>query len=197
MKKQPFSSEILSSSLNCISAPFCRSLLFAICLQHLQQTPAVTVVEVNREVTRVVVQEVTRIVEVPVTVTPTPNPVDYRHPGADTGTHQRGLAHHHADPRAAAVTILIHTQCLYGPDPVYLGRYEILAASPQAVIGRNQDSSWLDVQGSDHKNPCWVKAELVKVNSGSLDAMPVAQPDLSPYSTSILRHQPSAPTGWK
>ena len=145
--------------------------------------PAVTVVEVNREVTRVVVQEVTRIVEVPVTVTPEPNPVPTDTPLPTQTPTSAASPTITPTPLPAAVTILIHTECLYGPDPDYLGRFEIQAASPQAVIGRNPDTSWVEIQGSDHKDPCWVKAELVKVNSGSLEAMPVVQPDLSPYST--------------
>jgi hypothetical protein len=153
-------------------------------------TPIIQMVEVNREVTRIVVREVTRIVEVPVPVTLTPNPVATDTPTptqTPTSTVSPTITGTLLPP---AVTIQIHTQCLYGPDPVYLSRYELLAASPQVVIGRNQDSSWVYVQGSDHKNPCWVKAGLVKVNSGSLAATPVTEPVLSPYST--LYPPPSA-----
>jgi hypothetical protein len=147
-------------------------------------TPAVTLVEVNREVTRIVVREVTReviqTVEVPVTVTPSPIPPATNTP-AQPPT-QAASPTSEFTPVPAAVTIRVHTQCLYGPDPVYLNRYELLADSPQAVVGRNADTTWLVVKGSDHKDPCWVRAEIVKVNSGTLEAMPVTQPDLSPYS---------------
>jgi hypothetical protein len=145
------------------------------------QTPAITVVEVNREVTRIVVREITRIVEVPVTITPTPGPTITN---TLAPTHTSAATPSSAETAVpAAVTVQIHTECLYGPDPVYLGRYEILAASPQAAIGRSADGTWLDIKGSDHKYPCWVKTAIVKVNSGSLEALPVVQPDLSPYSS--------------
>ena len=156
--------------------------------------PAVTVVEVNREVTRIVVREITRIVEVPVTVTPTLGPTATKTP-APTQTSAATPASA-GTPTPVAVTVQIHTECLYGPDLVYLGRYEILAGSPQAVVGRSADGTWLEIKGADHKNPCWVKTAIVKVNSGSLDSMPVVQPDLSPYSASIRRPRPSAPTAW-
>jgi hypothetical protein len=145
-------------------------------------TPAITVVQVNREVTRVVVQEVTRIVQVPVTVTPSPSPEQMDTPIPTQMPTEAASPTSEFTPVPADVTILIHTKCLYGPDTVYLGRYEILKDSPQEVIGRNADSTWMEIQGSDHKYPCWVKADLVKLNSGSLEAMPVVDPDLSPYS---------------
>jgi hypothetical protein len=149
-------------------------------------TPVVTVVQVNREVTRVVVREVTReviqTVEVPVTVTPTPIPIDTDTPVATQAPVSAASPTSLLTAVPPVVTMLVHAQCLYGPDPAYLSRYDLLAASQQVVIGRNPDGSWLFVQGSDHKNPCWVKAELVKVNSGSLDATLVSEPVLSPYS---------------
>ncbi|MGB8215179.1 MAG: hypothetical protein WCE68_16640 [Anaerolineales bacterium] len=139
-------------------------------------TPIIQTVVVTQEVTQVV----TQIVDVPVTVTPTLTPVDTDTPtptptNADSPTIT-------PTPEPAAITVLIHTQCLYGPDPAYISKYEILAGSQQIVIGRNQDSSWLYVQGIDHKNPCWVNAGIVKVNLGSTDDAPVTVPDLSPYS---------------
>jgi hypothetical protein len=81
------------------------------------------------------------------------------------------------------VAILVHTACLYGPDPVYLSRYDILANSVQWVIGRNQDGTWVLVSGTDHKNPCWVKTGIVKVTNGSLNKVPLTETVLSPYST--------------
>ena len=146
-------------------------------------TPDITVVQVNREVTRIVVREVTRIVEVPVTVAPSVTPVNTDTPVPTQAPTSAASPTITLTPVPVAVTMLIHTQCLYGPDPAYLGRYDLEANSPQAVIGRNPDGSWLVVKGSDHTNPCWVKTTLVKVNSGNLVDMPVAQPDLSPYST--------------
>jgi hypothetical protein len=152
-------------------------------------TPVVKVVEVNREVTRIVIREITRIVQVPVTVMPLPGPLGTDSPAPthtlNTATLTTGGATPTGNltPVPAAVTILIHTRCLYGPDSVYLGRYDIQADSPQQVIGRNQDSTWLEIKGSDHKYPCWVKASIAKLNSGNLGAQWVTDPVLSPYSS--------------
>jgi hypothetical protein len=79
--------------------------------------------------------------------------------------------------------VLVRTQCLYGPDPVYISMVNLLAASQQVAIGRSQDSSWLYVQGSGHAIPCWVKAAVVKLDSGSLTDPPVTNPVLTPYTT--------------
>ena len=140
-------------------------------------TPILQTVVVTQEVTR----EVTRIVDVPVTVTPTPTPTDTDTPtftptSADTPTVT-------PTPVPAGITMLIHTGCLFGPDPAYIRRYDVLEGSQQVAIGRSQDSSWLYVQGADHKYPCWVKAGLVKVDSGSLGSAVVSSPVLLPYTT--------------
>jgi hypothetical protein len=79
--------------------------------------------------------------------------------------------------------VLVRTQCLFGPDPAYISRYDLLANSTQSAIGRNPDTSWLYVQGPDHANPCWVKAALVKVITGSFTDPPVVNPVLTPYTT--------------
>jgi hypothetical protein len=79
--------------------------------------------------------------------------------------------------------VLVHTECLFGPDPAYIGMYEIQANSPQVAIGRSPDTSWLYLQGADHKNPCWVKTPLTKVITGAFTDAPVTSPVLTPYTT--------------
>ena len=146
--------------------------------------PLVQTVEVDREVTREVTVEVTRVVEVPVTLTPTQTPVRTDTPTPVASTSTSGptptTTGTHVPP---AVMVQVHTLCLYGPDFVYLSKYEILANASQSVVGRNQDASWLQVNGSDHKDPCWIRAANVKVTNGSLGDAPVTQPELTPYST--------------
>ncbi len=146
-------------------------------------TPAQNVVVLQQIITKVV----TQIVYVPVTVTPTQTPyyTDTVGPTAtDTPTAVTTPPTATITPQPPTVTVLVHTQCLFGPDPVYISKYDILANSPQVAIGRNTDTSWLYVQGSDHANPCWVKAALVKVNTGSYTDPPViTTPVLTPYTT--------------
>jgi len=60
------------------------------------------------------------------------------------------------------------------------------------VIGRNLDGTWLWVQGGDHKNPCWMRADQARFNGGG-DVnnynIPVAY-SILPYSN--LYRPPSA-----
>jgi hypothetical protein len=145
-------------------------------------TPGQTVVVLQQIITKVV----TRIVYVPVTVTPTrtpyytdtAGPTDTKTPTAVTTPPTATIT-----LQPPTVTVLVHTQCLFGPDPAYVSKYEILANSPQVAIGRNMDTSWLYLQGSDHANPCWVKAALVKVVTGSYTDPPVVPAVLTPYTT--------------
>jgi hypothetical protein len=135
------------------------------------------------EVTRQVTQEVTRIVQVPVTVTPSPAPLNTEVPTL-TPTSEAAPTNT-PNPVPPNVSVLIHTMCLYGPDPGYVGRYEINAGSKQVAIGRNPDGTWLQITGADHANPCWVATELVQFDTGAIIDPPVAEPDLQPYSTLV------------
>ena len=146
--------------------------------------PAQTVVVVQQIIT----QEVTRIVYVPVTITPTPTEYTSDTPtitplatGAPSATSTPPTTT--ATPQPPTVTVLVHTTCLFGPDPAYISMYDILANSVQIAIGRNPDTSWLLVQGSDHKTPCWIKAGLVKLVTGNYTDPPVVSPVLTPYTT--------------
>jgi hypothetical protein len=149
--------------------------------------PLLQTVIVDREVTRQVTVEVTRLVEIPVTITPTQTPFMTDTPTPlppIPATPTKGPTPTITGTRIPpAVSVQVHTQCLYGPDAIYLNKYEILANTPQWVVGRNQDATWLLVDGSDHKDPCWVKAAILKVTNGSLTDAAVTQPLLSPYST--------------
>ncbi len=144
-------------------------------------TPVQTVVVLQQVVTKIV----TQIVYVPVTVTPTQTPYLSNTPAATaTLTPAATITPPTATitPRPPSVTVLVNTRCLFGPDPAYIGRYNILANSTQIAIGRNPDTSWLLVQGADHKYPCWVKAGLVKLVTGNFTDPPVITPDLTPYT---------------
>jgi hypothetical protein len=139
------------------------------------------------EVTREVTQEVTRIVEIPVTVTPIPTPVNT---GTPTPTPTIAIPPTTTPtPAPPIVSVLVHSQCLFGPGSAYLYKYGLLETSRMEVIGRNPENTWLYVQGFDHINPCWVKATLVKVDSGNITDTPVTDPVL-PYSN--LYKPPSA-----
>ena len=183
MNKQPYPTKYYKSIVIAILLLF----MGASCLPSFTKSaPSVTIQTVV--VTRDVTQEVTRIVEIPVTVTPSSTPIETDTP-TPTPTSAASPTNT-PNPVPPNVSALIHTQCLYGPDPAYLGRYEIQANSKQVAVGRNPDGSWLEITGADHTNPCWVAAELVKFDTGAIIDAPVAEPVLSPYSS--LYAPPSA-----
>ncbi len=142
-------------------------------------------VEVTRVETRVVTSEVTRVLEVPITNTPTPTPVETA-TLLETPTRIRVLSPTPSleNPR---VSILELSPCMYGPGTAYLFKYGLNATVWMRVIGRNEDGSWLLVRaGNDQdSNACWIKATLVKFLSGEIKNVPVFWIGL-PYSTLYL-----------
>jgi len=141
----------------------------------------VQIVQVTREVTRVETSEVTRVVDLPVTNTPTLtqtftpslSPTITRTPSILTLT-----------PKPPRITILVTSACLYGPGSAYLYKYGLNATVWMTVIGRNMDGSWLNIKApvDPISNACWIKATLVKFDTGSLLDVPIVWTAL-PYST--------------
>ncbi|NTX00109.1 MAG: hypothetical protein HGB35_09355, partial [Geobacteraceae bacterium] len=138
-----------------------------------ESTPVLQTVEVTREVTRDVIVEVTRevtqIVEIPVTVTPTSTPDITLTPSmTPTNTPLPGPA-------------IVRTQgtvsCLYGPATVYINKFSIAASVQLEAVGRSLDGVWAKVQTLDHKNPCWLKAALVTVETGNIADLAVVDPE--------------------
>ena len=131
-------------------------------------TPIQTVIVLQQIVTQVV----TQIVYVPVTITPTPTPYT-----TDTPTHADTISHadHHIHPAHRHAHRPAAHRNRAGPHPMSLrsrsGLYQHVRhpGEQPADCHRTQPGYQLDVvQGSDHANPCWVKAALVKVNYGQL-----------------------------
>lgn len=130
-------------------------------------TPIVQIVEVT--------SEVTRIVDVPVTSTPTLTPtLVYTYtPSLSptiTRTPSRTLT-----PEPPRVSILEHSACLYGPGTGYLYKYGLNATVRMRVIGRNEDGSWVALKaGNDpDSNACWLQTSQVEIISGDLREVPV------------------------
>jgi len=136
------------------------------------------VTQVSKElVTREVTREVTRLVEVPVTVTPAITP---------TSTFTPIPSSTNADFPAASfgsleVTILKHSDCMYGPGSVYLYKYSVFTENPMEAIGRNWDGSWLYIQSIAGWNPCWIQADLARLSRGNVNDLPIVYSKL-PYS---------------
>ncbi|HTX90321.1 MAG TPA: hypothetical protein VMC09_03805 [Anaerolineales bacterium] len=140
------------------------------------QTPVIQTVQVTQVVTQLATQEVTReitrVVEVPVTVTPSLTPVFSPIPTLSPNINP--FPSITPTPEPVVVTVTEHTTCLYGPGSVYLYKTEFAASTTLEVIGRNLDGSWLYVQNmTGWKNPCWLDAIMVRINTGDLATVPV------------------------
>jgi hypothetical protein len=140
-------------------------------------------------VTRVVTSEVTQLVGVPVTNTPTAT-LDQTATPSLTPTRTKIPS---ATPtwNPPKVEILQKAACWFGPSTAYLYKYELNATIWMRVIGRNEDGSWLVIKaGNDpDSNACWIQTDLVKFLSGAIKDVPVLWIGL-PYS--VLYLPPSA-----
>jgi hypothetical protein len=151
-------------------------------------TPVIQMVEVTREVTLEVTRDVTRIVEVPIpiTVTPTLTPAISLTPSlTSTITRTPTIT---PTPEPPVVIILVHAACNFGPGGAYLWKYGLLATSWMWVIGRNEDGTWLFVEG-EGRNPCWVKTEFVRFKYGgdvtTYNIQTVSPDIILPFATNL------------
>jgi hypothetical protein len=152
--------------------------------ENVIQTVVATRVE-----TSVITSEVTRIMEKPVTLTPSPAPPQTLTPSiSPTFTKTPTVTPTPAPPR---VTILVTSACLFGPGSAYLYKYGLNATVWMTVIGRNMDGTWLDIKAPHDPvwNACWIKATLVKFDTGNIKDVPIVWTEL-PYSN--LYQPPSA-----
>ncbi len=132
-------------------------------------TPVIQTVEINHEVT----SEVTRLVDLPVTNTPTPTQVQTATPSfTPTRTRIPSATPTWNPPK---VSILEHSACFYGPGTAYLYKYGLNATVWMRVIGRNSDGTWLFVKaGNDPDwNGCWIQTTRVEFLSGDVSDVPV------------------------
>jgi len=156
--------------------------------------PVVKTVEVTQVATHVVTSEVTQLVEVPVTNTPTPTLDQTATPSlSPTRTKIPSATPTWSPPRveilAAAGTE--KSACWYGPSTGYLYKYGLPKGVWMRVIGRNESGSWVVVKAGDDpdSNACWIQATLVKFLSGEMKDAPVLWIAL-PYS--VLYQPPQA-----
>jgi hypothetical protein len=154
----------------------CSFSLSAPARQNVTQTALVTQLA-TVVVTRQVTQEVTRIVEVPVTITPADTSLATLTPSLSSGISGSPAP----SSEAPEVTILEHSDCLYGPGLGYLYKYSVFINNPMEVVGRNFDGSWLYIQDIGGWNPCWIQAALVKLPGGDINGLPIVYSRL-PYS---------------
>jgi hypothetical protein len=131
--------------------------------------------------------EVTRIVEVPVTVTPRPTSAE-----SPTGTETASSNPTETPTRTETATpsstptysaprirVLMWSQCRYGPGVGYLYEYDLFEDNLMEVIGWQEilaqkkegvwePSIWLYVRALGGVNICWVNSNLVRVYQGDI-----------------------------
>ena len=87
--------------------------------------------------------------------------------------------------RLRGTVIVAQANCRYGPGYPYLYKYGLLEGNRLEIIGRNEAGTWIEVQAIGGSNPCWVKADLMKIQGDVMAVMPIAPEDvrlpMSPY----------------
>jgi hypothetical protein len=143
--------------------------------------PAIDTLQVTELVTIPITQEVTRMVEIPVTVTPEFTTTS--DPAVNSSTNNNSGP----TPTSAKgqVIILKHSDCMYGPGSVYLYKYSVSSDSPMEAIGRNLEGSWVYIQAIAGWNPCWLQSSLVKFTDGDISGVPIVHSRL-PYSNQYM-----------
>jgi hypothetical protein len=164
----------------------------------------------TREVQTVIhTVEVTRIVEVPVTVTQTPTPNESPTPTStptETATPSASFTPSksptYSPPR---IRVRMWSQCRYGPGVGYLYDYDLFEGNLMEVIGWREilaqkkdghwePSIWLYVRAVGGVNICWVNSSLVEVVRGEIFDAPVYT---SMLPASKLYRAPKAVEAWR
>ena len=156
-------------------------------LPNSRTTPVIQTIQVTQLETILVTQEVTRVVEIPVTVTPADTPSNTFTPSFNSTISGSPTS----APKPLEITILEHSDCMYGPEVGYLYKYSVFTDNPMEAIGRNMDGSWLYIQNVDSWNPCWIQARLVKFTNGDINELPLIYSNL-PYSNQYQSPDASA-----
>jgi hypothetical protein len=156
---------------------------------------ATPVVEASATLTPVA----TQVAEAPLAaVTDTPPGVTSTPPAAVTETATSGASQTAeaptlpASPTAAATYIKLRGEvipdqanCRYGPGAPYLYKYGVIKGSNLEIIGRNAPGTWIEVRAIGGTNPCWLKADLMKVKGDVMNVAPIRPEDVrlpaSPY----------------
>jgi hypothetical protein len=171
-------------------------------LGQAERAPIVHTAEVTRLVTRDVTLEVTRLIEVPVTVTPSATSQFTLTPSlTPTITSTPTIT---PTPELPQLTILQYTDCLYGPGELYLYKTSYPAGSRVEVVGRSQDALWINVQEIHGWNACWIPASQVRLDHGSVSdlpfvytTLPLTRYDYSPPMATALRDGDEVTVSWE
>lgn len=77
--------------------------------------------------------------------------------------------------------------CHYGPGAPYLYKYGVIQGNRLEILARDPRGIYVEVQAIGGNNPCWVKAEYMKINGDVMSAVRPVDPEtevrlpMSPY----------------
>ncbi len=165
-------------------------------------TPIIQMVEITQLVTRDVTQEVTRVIEVPVTITPSPTlEFTYTPSLSPTATGTPTIT---PTPELPLFTVMEHANCLYGPGDFYLYKTSYAAGSRMEAVGRSQDGLWINVQEIHGWNACWIPASQAELDSGNVTdlsfvytALPLTRYEYSSPTAKALRDGAEVTVSWE
>lgn len=176
-----------------LSLVFCATLLVSTgsacspSLPKATKTPIVQRVEVTQIVTRDVTMEVTRVIEIPVTVTTTFTPEFSLTPSqTPTLTNTPSIT---STPELPTLTLLEYVNCLYGPGDFYLYKTSYPAGNRMEVVGRSFDHLWINIQDIHGWNSCWIPANQARLEGVSVDDLPFVYTALP-----LARYEYASPT---
>lgn len=95
--------------------------------------------------------------------------------------------------------------CHYGPGKPYLYKYGVVQGSNLEIIARDERGIYVEVQAIGGNNPCWVKAEYMKIKGDVMSLKPLTADEahlpMSPYygpvaGVSARREGNSVIVGW-
>lgn len=82
-----------------------------------------------------------------------------------------------------------HVSCFYGPSKAYLYKYGLLGGNVLEIIGRMEDTGYIQVRAIAGDNPCWMNLEWMDVRGDIGLVKPVDPLDLvlpaSPYYNAL------------
>ncbi len=124
-------------------------------------------------------QVVTRIVEIPVTITSSSTPqISPTNTQTPTLTLVPSITPTLKPPIGK---VLQRSVCHYGPGAGYLYKYGLVEGSRMEIIGRNEAGTFAYIQAIGGNNPCWVDVDYLEISGGDIFDVNIIH-SLLPYS---------------
>ncbi len=100
------------------------------------------------------------------------------------------------------VTVLMQSNCRYGPGKAYLYAWGMYSGDKGTVWGRNESGTWLWIQPDNIKYQCWISSSVVEIQGDifTLRVAPVRLPQSTlygpPKGVSAVRNGDKVTVSW-